>query len=117
MKMHHYLRSWGINIGQSTPFIRNTIRQMITFTFATIRNKASNKVARASNGRCDVEKSSVCWLGMHAFHTVLTRKPHAYLKLIKSFEFDLSLPQYRRCRRRFRNVVKDGLGLMTVLGY
>ncbi|KAH9940968.1 hypothetical protein B0H21DRAFT_780275 [Amylocystis lapponica] len=117
MKMHYYLRHWGLNISRSTKFIQNTIRQMIRYTYATMRNKASNRIAKASGGCCDVQEGQVLWLGMHAFHTVLSRKPHTYPQLIKALEFDMSLPRQRRLRKQFRGIVKEGLNTLTLLAF
>ena len=67
--------------------------------------------------RIILQKSEVTWLGIHAFHTVLSRKPHAYTDLLKSLHFDLSLPKYRRFMKRFRGVVAEGLSPLTSLGF
>ncbi|OSX57794.1 hypothetical protein POSPLADRAFT_1155834 [Postia placenta MAD-698-R-SB12] len=119
MKMHHYLRQWGINVSKGTTFLRNTIQQMIRYTYATMRNKASNKVAKASGGCCTVQQAQVTWcvLGTHAFHAVLTRKPHMYPQLIKWLNFELARPRHRRLKKQFRGIVKEGLNTLTVLAF
>lgn len=112
---------------------------MIRYTYATIRNKASNKVAKANAGKSNIQKLPVIWfvlvscdgylidfgdsgwatlrLGTHAFHTILSRKPQNYSLLLKSLSFELSLPRHRRCRRRFRNLVKEGLAGIVQISF
>ena len=38
-----------------------TISQMIRYTFATMRNKSSNRVAQSCGGRCEVQQEQVIW--------------------------------------------------------
>ncbi|KIJ66967.1 hypothetical protein HYDPIDRAFT_85200, partial [Hydnomerulius pinastri MD-312] len=116
-KMHHYLESWKIDITKKTPFIRNTIRQMVRYAYAVILQKSSSKVSRANGGRCDVQKTHVLWLGTHAFHAVLSRKPELYASsLLRPLAFELSLPRSRRIRSRFRGLVKESWSIMVSLG-
>lgn len=78
MKMHGYIRDWGIDVKKNTAFIQSmsrnfllirpstdhrsdTVQQMINYTYAAIRNKASNKLSKASLGRCKVQKVAVIW--------------------------------------------------------
>ncbi|KAL6302425.1 hypothetical protein BKA93DRAFT_736907 [Sparassis latifolia] len=117
MKMHHYLRQWGLDVQKSSVFIRNTVRQVIRYTFATIRNKASNRLATIHGGRCDVQEAQVLWLGTHAFYTVLSCKPRIYSQLLGKLKFELALPRYRRLRKQFCPVVKEGLATMQLLAF
>ncbi|KII85188.1 hypothetical protein PLICRDRAFT_116594 [Plicaturopsis crispa FD-325 SS-3] len=117
MKMHDYIRCWGINPTKSAKFIHDTVRQMIYYAYASIRNKASNSVAKAGAGKCDIQKAPVVWLGTHAFHAVLSRKPKAYAQVIKSLAFEMSLPQHRRSRKRFRGLVAQGLAGVSQINF
>ncbi|EPT01421.1 hypothetical protein FOMPIDRAFT_1120360 [Fomitopsis schrenkii] len=117
MKMHHYLRQWGFDVKKSTAFLRSTISQMIRYTFATMRNKSSNRVAKSCGGRCEVQQDQVIWLGNHAFHTVFSRKPKIYGPLIKWLQVELSRPKGRRLRKSFRGIVKEGLSTLTLLAF
>ena len=54
-------------------------------------------------------------LGLHAFHAVLSRKPHAYARLLKALSFEIALPKYRRLKQQFRPVVAEGLSTITLL--
>ncbi|KAG6331207.1 hypothetical protein ID866_7879 [Astraeus odoratus] len=60
-KMHYYIESWGIDLSKSENFIRNAIHQIIRYSYATIQRKSSSKVAKASGGRCNVQKTHVDW--------------------------------------------------------
>ncbi|KAI0690147.1 hypothetical protein BC835DRAFT_1281486 [Cytidiella melzeri] len=117
MKMHHYLRSWKFDTRKGSAFLTNTIRQMIKYTYTSMRNNALNKVAKASGGRCETQKAVVLWLGAHAFHTALCCKSQAYQAVLRSLEFDLSLPQYRRVRKRMRKVVREGQEVIRMLSF
>ncbi|KAH9960852.1 hypothetical protein BC827DRAFT_367291 [Russula dissimulans] len=59
MRMHHYLRSWGANIRKNLNFIHRTIQQVVRYTYAVMRSKASNKVSVAQGGKCEVEKTCI----------------------------------------------------------
>jgi hypothetical protein len=82
MRMHHYLRSWGAKIRKNLKFIHSmppvvfpfrllpndgefpypgTIQQVVRYTYAVMRSKASNKVSTAQGGKCDVEKTCITW--------------------------------------------------------
>jgi len=93
------------------------MRQMVKYTYATIRNKAENKSAKTSGGRCEAQKNHVIWLGLRAMHAVLSRKAHLYPQILKGLEFDLGRPQYRNYRRLFQKVTKEGLELIVVLSF
>ncbi|CCM03069.1 uncharacterized protein FIBRA_05189 [Fibroporia radiculosa] len=117
MKMHHYLHQWGLNTKKSSPFLRNTIHQVIRYTYAAMRNKATNRVAKASEGRFVVQQAQTIWMGTHAFHTVLSRKPHTYANLIKWLKLELMRPRSRRLKKEFRGIVKEGLTMLTLLAF
>jgi hypothetical protein len=58
-------------------------------------------------------------LGMHAFYTVLSKKPEVYgtSTLLKRLRFDLSLFRKTKSRRQLGNVVKDGLAGVAALHF
>lgn len=156
MKIHQYIRNWGISTTKSSNFIQSnslptspwpsywssldSVRQVIRYAYTTIRNKATNKVARVSAGKCEIQKDHVIWcvvrlcmasetryqqwnwptddrLGTHAFHAVLSRKAPNYRSLLKHLTFELSLPRYKRSRKRFRALVKEGLASMAHISF
>lgn len=115
-------------------FSTETIRQAIRFAYTSACNKAIHKLARTHGARIDLQERQVTWcvycdspcyshspryfthrLGLHAFHTVFTRKPQAYARLLKALSFELSLLRYRCLRKRFRGVVAEGLSTLTLL--
>ncbi|KAL0579065.1 Telomerase reverse transcriptase, partial [Marasmius crinis-equi] len=107
MKMHCYLRHWDIKAKRNKGFIHETVKQMFSYCFVSIRNKTLNKVARENKASIALQKRDVIWLGTHAFHTVLSRKPTQYRTLLRSLSFELALPQNKRRSRRFRSLVKE----------
>ena len=56
-------------------------------------------------------------MGIHAFHAVLLRKSHDYGEVIKSLEFELSLPRSRLMKRRFGKVTKESRELFALLSF
>ena len=54
---------------------------------------------------------------MHAFHTVLSLKPQAYTKILKTLRFEIALPKYRHFKKRFRDVIAEGLSTLTLLSF
>jgi len=117
MRMHHYLRSWGANIRKNVKFIHRTIQQVVRYTYAVMRSKASNKVSTAQGGRCPVEKTCITWLGLTAFRIVLARKSTAYKTLIKLLDFELSQGRLRRHKKQFRVLVNSGLVVIDQLSF
>jgi len=117
MKMHLYIRDWGISTNKSSKFIRDSVHQVIRYAYASMRNKASNKVARTSAGKCDIEKDHVIWLGTHAFHAVLSRKAPNYPALLRYLAFELALSRHKRSRKRFRMLVREGLISMAQISF
>ncbi|KAJ8072353.1 Telomerase reverse transcriptase [Marasmius tenuissimus] len=108
MKMHCFLRHWDIKAKKNKGFIYETIKQMLSYCFVSIRNKTLNKVAKENGASVALEKPDVVWLGMHAFHTVLSRKPTQYSALVRLLAFQLGLPKNKRRGRRFARLVKEG---------
>jgi telomerase reverse transcriptase len=115
MKMHHYLMAWGIDVGKNTKLLRDAIGHTARCAYSAMRQQYSSP-----NGRtCDLQKSSVIWLGMHAFYTVLSKKPAIYgtSTLLQYLQFQVSLSRNKQLRRRMRNVVKDGLLGVAALNF
>uniref|UniRef100_A0A0W0FMP3 Telomerase reverse transcriptase n=1 Tax=Moniliophthora roreri TaxID=221103 RepID=A0A0W0FMP3_MONRR len=108
MKMHCYLRHWNVNTKKNKSFLYETVKQMHTYCFASIRGKTLSKMAREYRASIKLQKEDVSWLGIHAFHTVLSRKPTEYKALLRALAFDLSLPKSRRRAQRFGLLVKEG---------
>ncbi|KAI0254936.1 hypothetical protein BJV78DRAFT_1120365 [Lactifluus subvellereus] len=117
MRMHHYLRSWGANVRKNVKFIHRTIQQVVRYTYAVMRSKALNKVSTAQGGKCEVEKACITWLGLTAFRIVLARKPTVYKSLLKLLDFELSQGRYRRHKKQFRGLVRNGAVVIDQLSF
>ncbi|KAJ7707575.1 hypothetical protein B0H17DRAFT_917645, partial [Mycena rosella] len=109
LKMNGYIRDWGLDTNRHAPFLLDTVKQMISYCSAAIRNKASIQFAQAHGGRSDIQKAAVTWLGMHAFHTVLSQKPARYASLLKMLKAGLEKFHNRRYARRFKALTREGL--------
>ncbi|KIK10195.1 hypothetical protein K443DRAFT_142106 [Laccaria amethystina LaAM-08-1] len=106
MKMRQYLRE-AVAVKRNTVFIRNTVQRAIAYCFSSMCNQAKRASSRYTV-RFDVQKHAVSWLGNHAFHFIFGRYSHNYVSLLKSLEWELSRPRYRRYSKRFRSLVKEG---------
>ena len=111
-----WLDVWAIDNYSPCCLCIDTIQQVIRYTYATVGNKASNKVALANAGRCGIQKASLIWyatslesfcwslmhirLGTKAFHTIFSQKPTAYGALIALLSHGLKKsPHSKRLRR------------------
>lgn len=119
MKMHCYLMAWGINIAKYTKFLHNTIGYTTRYASSMIYRQSRRKASRQNGRTCDLEKRSVMWLGMHAFYTILSKKPEVYgtSTLLKCLKFDLALYRDKKSRHQLQNVVKDGLSGVAALRF
>ncbi|KAI0787611.1 hypothetical protein C8Q74DRAFT_619004 [Fomes fomentarius] len=117
MKMHCYLREWRLDVAKSHAFILRTIRQTIRFGYSSACTKAGHKLAQSNNAAFITKQAQATWLGLHAFHTVLSRKPRAYTRLLRTLRLELSLPKYRHFKKLHRAVIAEGLSTLTLLSF
>ena len=54
-----------------------------------------------------------CRLINHAFHLILSRKAHSYRSLLVYLDFEIGRPKYRRYRRKFKSLVREGQATFT----
>ena len=59
-----------------------------------------------SISRCHIQ-----WLGLHAFHAVLTRKQSAYKVTVAKLQEDMQLPRYKHLKAQLANVVAPSRSL------
>ncbi|KAF5391483.1 hypothetical protein D9757_002434 [Collybiopsis confluens] len=110
MKMDGYIRDWDGKLRRETEkLIRNTTQQMFSHCYSAIRSKALNHIAKLNECQVEVQKADVMWLGAHAFHRVLSRRPNRYLSLLRSLAFDLNRGKNHNRYKRFRNVLRGAL--------
>ncbi|KAL1739063.1 hypothetical protein HDZ31DRAFT_69333, partial [Schizophyllum fasciatum] len=105
MKMHGYLRAYGIGMRGNGRLVLDTIHKTIAYAYASLRGQLRKTTA----GEAGLQKATVTWLGLHAFSTILSRKPRDYALVRKALNSELRAPRYRRYAHRFRNVVHEGL--------
>ncbi|KAA1467625.1 hypothetical protein DENSPDRAFT_255715 [Dentipellis sp. KUC8613] len=115
MKMHHYLRSWGLNVAKNAAFVQKTIDQVIDFAYVTICAKVSRDTADGRKRRLD--KNALRWLGIKAFHTVFSHKPTAYKSILSRLHFQLSLSRNKTYTRRFRELTQEGNIMVVQLSF
>ncbi|KAJ7126860.1 hypothetical protein C8R44DRAFT_591212, partial [Mycena epipterygia] len=113
LKMNGYIRDWGLDTHKHASFLGDTVQQMISYSSAAILNKSSTQFAKAHGGRSDIQKAAVTWLGLHAFHTVLSLKPARYSSLLTKLKASLDHPRNHRYKRRFRVLTREGLAQLT----
>ena len=59
-----------------------------------------------SISRCHIQ-----WLGLHAFHTVLTQKQSAYPITLAKLHADMQLPRYKHLKSQLASVVMPSKSL------
>ncbi|KAH8117879.1 hypothetical protein DFH11DRAFT_863934 [Phellopilus nigrolimitatus] len=98
----------------SGAFLLGVIRQSIRYTYASIKNKASGKLARQAGSRCDITKDEVVWLGTHAFHSVLSIKRTVYTHagVLGALRTDLERARFRGLRRKLKGIARESLEKM-----
>ena len=47
-------------------------------------------------------------LGLHAFHQVLSRRSSRYTFIVRWLKLEIMRPKYKRHRREFKSLVKEG---------
>ncbi|KAF8206270.1 hypothetical protein K438DRAFT_1578054 [Mycena galopus ATCC 62051] len=109
MKMNAYIRDWGLDTSKHTSFLQDVVHQMISYCLAAIRNRSSTQFTKTHGGKSEIQKTAVTWLGMHAFHAVLSQKSARYSSLLRILQFFLARPLHRRYGRRFKTLVRQGL--------
>ena len=115
--------------------VAGTIQQVVRYTYAVMRSKASNKVSTAQGGKCPVEKTCITWsvdglsrdsnrcieaafqLGLTAFRIILARKSAVYKTLLKLLDFELSQGRLRRHKKQFRVLVNSGMVVIEQLSF
>ncbi|KAF7292779.1 Telomerase reverse transcriptase [Mycena indigotica] len=104
LKMHFYLRGWGLDTRKHARFLWETIRQMINYCYHSITNKSATTLAARHGGRANVDKSVLTWLGSQAFHAILSKRPTRYAEVIKRLKAYNATPRGQRYARRFRKL-------------
>lgn len=76
MKMHAYLQAWKLESRKNATFIHraydlshcrvaedlvDTVRKVIDYSYAALRNKAMGKLSKSHAGHSNVEKVVVTW--------------------------------------------------------
>ncbi|VDB94295.1 unnamed protein product [Peniophora sp. CBMAI 1063] len=120
MKTQRYLRSWGRGrVQRNTTFIHRTIQHAIRYTYAAIRSKEKGQTASKRGGKVNIKKAIVLWLGMSAFHQVLSVKPSAYSEVLQMIarEPAMSSGKSRGYKSQFRDILQEGSQLMEILSY
>ncbi|KAE9405112.1 hypothetical protein BT96DRAFT_357771 [Gymnopus androsaceus JB14] len=113
MKMDAYIRDWdGKKRRVTDKLVKDTTRQMFCYCFSAMRSKALNRIAKANNSLVRVQKSDVLWLGAHAFHKVLSRRPQRYRSLLRALAFDMERGKNYNRRKKFQKVIKAGFSCL-----
>ncbi|TFK18115.1 hypothetical protein FA15DRAFT_603874 [Coprinopsis marcescibilis] len=109
MKMNEYIREGGLKVKGNPAFLFKTIQNTIEFSYSSIISQASRKT---KNNRNQVswspKKLAVLWLGSHAFHHVLSKKPREYAAILRTLDKNLCRFSNRAYKKRFKRLVKEG---------
>ncbi|GAA5958254.1 hypothetical protein JCM10213_002618 [Rhodosporidiobolus nylandii] len=105
LKFQAYVQEWGVEPKERDVFLLNAVRQIISFAYAALVNRARAKKARLLKVQFSLKKAWVTWLGYHAFHRVLSRRPSAYSSLLVALNAELQRPIYALPQRHLSKVV------------
>jgi len=114
MKTHTYLRAWHADLVQHSPRIAGIILEAINFGYFAIVNKVHGRLAKDNNAACSLRRSFVQWLGLHAFHHILSLRKGVYLAILPILSREMAGPKLAKGKRHLAHIVKQGL---ASLGY
>lgn len=114
MKMHHYLRVWKPNTTAKSTLLISTIHEMIEYAYMVMQNK---NTAGRTDGMPKIERRAIIWLGMHAFYSVLSRKPTRYREITRSLAEEVNSLSNKHTARRFRATIRDASAFMTIMSF
>ncbi|KAG8899700.1 hypothetical protein FRB99_006494 [Tulasnella sp. 403] len=92
MKMHSYLKSWGSKLDHRQNFILRTILQCVDAGYAIARKRFGEKLAKRNKANFTIQRASFVWLGLKAFHVVLSRKSSSYPVVLEELKKRLERP-------------------------
>ncbi|KAG0659712.1 hypothetical protein C6P46_005071 [Rhodotorula mucilaginosa] len=105
LKFQAYVQEWGIDARRKSSFLYNNVQQVVAFQWSAIVNQARSVKARALGAEMTLRRNWVIWLGLHAFHRVLSRRPAVYSPLLKALARDLRGSMYGGARVHLQKVV------------
>ncbi|KAG8948061.1 hypothetical protein FRC04_010103 [Tulasnella sp. 424] len=123
MKMHCYLKSWRTDGGivQMTRFILATIEASIYSSFASIRRKANDRLAKENGATFSIQRELFIWLGYKAFDLVLSRKRTLYVLVLEGIQKKLDSktisPRTKLQMAQIKAIVRDGWANLAGLQY
>ncbi|KAM0789504.1 hypothetical protein ACM66B_000323 [Microbotryomycetes sp. NB124-2] len=82
LKFQAYVKVWGADPRKQPVFFTNTLRQLVRFHYSVVQSRVTAKQARCIGAKCDVKRPFILWLGLHAFHRVLSRKPAVWSSVL-----------------------------------
>ncbi|GAA5865197.1 hypothetical protein JCM1840_003940 [Sporobolomyces johnsonii] len=109
LKFQVYVQEWGWDLRHRMGFFWRAIQQIVRFEYAALTNQASSRKARELQAELEIKRSWVTWLGSHAFHRVLSRRPSSCAPLLALLANEVRSPAMRHALPHLRKIVEaDG---------
>ena len=104
-KFHAYARGLESGPAQNVRFFVRLCDGVVAKGVALIRRKMTTEVSMQSGRSKTVRDDEIRWLGMKAFHSVLSRKQSRYRRLLGHLEAQLGARRYRGAAVILRSAV------------
>ncbi|KAK4334926.1 Telomerase reverse transcriptase [Rhodotorula toruloides] len=108
LKFQAYVQEWGTDPRRKTGFLYKIIQQVVNFQWADVVSKSRSRKAQALKVELGLKRLWFVWLGYHAFHRVLSRRPSVYSSLLTLLSRDVRGSAYTSARLHLAKVVAKG---------
>ncbi|BGP08731.1 Telomerase reverse transcriptase [Rhodotorula toruloides] len=108
LKFQAYVQEWGTDPRRKTGFLYKVIQQVVNFQWADIVSKSRSRKAQALKVELGLKRLWIVWLGYHAFHRVLSRRPSVYSSILTMLARDVRASAYSAARLHLAKVVAKG---------
>ncbi|GAA5959406.1 hypothetical protein JCM21900_006848 [Sporobolomyces salmonicolor] len=111
LKFQVYVQEWSWDLRHRLGFFWRAIQQIVRFKYTALTHQASSRKARKLQVALGIKRSWVAWLGYHAFHRVLSRRPSSSAPLLDLLANEVRSSAMRHSLPHLRKIVEaEGTG-------
>ncbi|GAA5910442.1 telomerase reverse transcriptase [Sporobolomyces salmoneus] len=107
LKYRAYVQEWCGSLKGKTVFFWNVIQKVVKYEHSALFRQGTSRKAAKLDAAFNLERTHVIWLGYHAFHRVLSRRPAAFSPLIRLLLAEIKTPLVRGHLPTLKKIVKD----------